>query len=88
MTDNTQFYAELNARVDRGECYWCGTPDVPAGAWCPGCGKSCPRCGAEMTGCAWGPDSVCLDCHERAMLPPESFHDEHLAPLDAAGWVE
>jgi hypothetical protein len=64
---NAALYARLNARVARGECYWCGTPDSVD--WCDVCAVDCPRCGDILTGCAWGPDGVCLACHESALLP-------------------
>ena len=31
------------ARLNRGECIWCGTPNVPTGAECPACLHLLPR---------------------------------------------
>jgi hypothetical protein len=39
----------------------------------------CPGCSEDITGSCWGPQSLCLDCHQARMLPAASFHDEYLS---------
>ena len=69
--------AEMNARVERGECYWCGADCI-----CEEMAPKCKDCRQTITGCSWS--GRCLDCHERyacvyvaAPIPPQE--------LDAAG---
>lgn len=38
--------------------------DADGTCGCP----TCARCGDVITGCIWS-GGVCLDCHERALLP-------------------
>jgi hypothetical protein len=47
-------------------------------------GRVCSDCGTCLRA-SWS--GRCLSCHEARMLPPESFSDEYLTPVDAAGWA-
>ena len=67
-----ELYARLNARVARGECYWCGEP---GGAdYCRACAELlpiCPDCHERIEGCVW--NGRCIECHQAALLPETAW---------------